>query len=152
MIRLNIVKTFLPNSPDFSVACYYEKYKQWEINNLFVLFLLGTLGWVLWLWFRKRIVRSHRIAILATVILPTLLAIATVVIGLLNREALAEETEGLTIVDICLQVGFGLVAASTLSSIGFAIKRKWEIAKGTGFDSGIGFVVLLIVFAVAHMF
>ena len=111
------------------------------------LFLLGTLAWVLWLWLGKRMVRPRRIAILATAILPTLLAIATVVFGLLNKEALAEETEGL-IVDICLQVGFGLIVAAILSSVGFAIKRKWEIAKGIGLGSGIGFVVLLIVFAV----
>ncbi len=107
---------------------------------MFVLLLLGTLAWVLWLWHGKRTVKPHKVAILATAILPTLLAIATVIFGLLNKEALATETEGL-IVDICLIVGFGLVAAATLSSIGFAIKRKWEVAKGIGFGSGIGFVV-----------
>lgn len=121
------------------------------MQYLFPLFLLGTLAWVLWLWLGKRMVRPHRVAILATAILPTLLAIATVVFGLLNKEALAEETEGL-IANICLIVDFGLVAAAILSSVGFAIKRKWEIAKGIGFGSGIGFVALLIVFAVLSGF
>ncbi len=118
----------------------------------FSIILIGIPAWVLWLWLRKRMVKPHRTALLATVIPPILLAIATIIIGLLNRETLAEETEGFTIVDIWLQVGFYLVVAAILSSIGFAIKRKWEIAKGIGFGSGIGFVVLLIVFAASHMF
>ena len=75
-------------------------------------------------------VRPHRTAILATAIPPTLLAIATVV------------------ADISLFVGFGLVAAAILSSVVFAIMRKWEIAKGTGFGSGIGLVVFIIYFVV----
>ena len=107
------------------------------------LFLLGILAWVLWLWLGKRMVRPRRAAILATAILPTLLAIAVVVFPLLDKAAV--ETEGFDIRDICLLVGFGLVAAATLSSVGFAIRRKWEIAKGIGLGSGIGLVVWLIV-------
>ena len=113
---------------------------------MFILLSLGILAWVLWLLLGKKMVTPHRVAILATAILPTLLAIATLIFGLLNKEAFAQ-AEGLTTVDICLLVGFGLVAAAILSSVGFAIKRKWEIAKGIGFGSGIGFVALLIVFA-----
>lgn len=92
-------------------------------------------------------VRPRRAAILTTAIPPTLLAIAAVVFGLLDKAP--AEAEVPTIVNICLQVGFGLVAAAILSSVVFAIRRKWEIAKGTGFGSGIGLVVLAIAVVLA---
>ena len=109
---------------------------RWDV--IFPIFLVGVLAWVLWLWLGKRMVKPRRAAILATAIPPSLLAIAAV-----GFEALVV-TEGFDIADICAQVGFGLVAAAILSSVVFAIMRKWEIAKGTGFGSGIGLVVLLI--------
>ena len=87
----------------------------------------------------------RRVAILATAIPPTPLAIASVVHFFLNLEAIrGAGGDELNIGDICLFVGVGLVAAAMLSSIVFAIRRQWEIAKGTGFGSGIGFAVLLI--------
>ncbi len=116
---------------------------------MFLIFLVGIVAWVLWLWLGKRMVRPRRAVILATAILPTLLAIAAVVFPLLDKAAV--ETEGFDIRDICLLVGFGLVAAAILSSVGFAIRRKWEIAKGIGLGSGIGFVALLIVFILADI-
>ncbi len=108
-----------------------------------IIVFIGILAWVLWLWLGKRMVRPHRTAILATAIPPTLLAIAAVIFTMLNTEAL-RKAEGYTIVDICLLVGFGLLAVAILSSVGFAINRKWEIAKGIGFGSGISLVVWLI--------
>jgi len=102
--------------------------------------------WVLWLLLGKRMVRPHRFAILATAIPPTLLAIAAVVLILLDPALV--ETEGRNIADICWLVGFYLVAAAILPSVVFAIMRKWQIAKGIGFGSGIGLVVCLIVFGV----
>lgn len=119
---------------------------------MFLIFLVGVVAWVLWLWLGKRMVRPRRAAILATAILPTLLAIAAVVFGLGNPD-FAEKVivEEYAMLDILLLVGFGLVAVATFSSVGFAIKRKWEIAKGIGFGSSIGFVVLLIVFILADI-
>jgi len=113
-----------------------------------IIIFIVILAWVLWLWLGKRMVRPHRTAILATAIPPTLLAIATVVYTLLNQEAL-RKAEGYTIADICWLVGFYLVAAAILPSVVFAIRRKWEIAKGIGFGSGIGLVVCLIEFVLA---
>ena len=111
---------------------------------IYIIFL-GILAWVLWLWLGKRMVRTRRAAILATAIPPTLLSIAAVVYVLLNQEAL-RKAEGYTIADICWLVALGLVAAAILSSVVFAIRRKWEIAKGIGFGSGIGLVVIMIAF------
>ena len=111
--------------------------------NYFII-LIGILAWVLWLWLGKRMVRPRRAAILATAIPPTLLAIASVVLILLDPALV--ETEGRNIADICWLVSFYLAAAAILPSVVFAIMRKWEIAKGIGFGSGIGLVVCLIVF------
>ncbi len=114
----------------------------WDL--IFPIFLVGVLAWVLWLWLGKRMVKPRRAAILATAIPPSLLAIAVVVLVLLDPTLV--EPEGGNIANICGQVSLGLVAATILSSVVFAIMRKWEIAKGTGFGSGIGLVVLLIAF------
>jgi len=93
-------------------------------------------------------VRPRRTAIRATAIPPTLLAIATFVLCLLNIEALRRGKDT-PIVDNFGLVVLGLVAAAILSSVVFAIMRKWEIAKGIGFGSGIGFVVLAIAVVLA---
>ena len=108
---------------------------------------LVILAWVLWLWLGKRRVKTHRIAILATAIPLALLVIAAVVLILLDPAFLEWKTEGgRNIADICALVGHYLVNAAILSSVVFAIMRKWEIAKGIGFGSGIGLVVCLIAF------
>ena len=114
--------------------------------------ILVSLAWVLWIWLGKKKVRPHRTAILATAIPPTLLAIATVVLALLNicpRFEGLPEGKGFGIADVCGVAGFFLLDAAVLSSVVFAIRRKWEIAKGTGFGSGIGLVVCIIATVVA---
>ena len=93
--------------------------------------------------------RPRWIAILATAIPPTLFAIASVVLALLNPELL--ETEGLNIVDRCGQISGGLLAIGFVSSIVFAIRRKREIAMGTAVGLGIGLVVYLIAFIVVTL-
>ena len=108
---------------------------------------LVILAWVLWLWLGKRRVKTHRIAILATAIPPTLLIIACVVLYLLDPAFLEWKTEGgRNIADILGLVARYLAEAAILPSVVFAIMRKWEIAKGIGFGSGIGVVVFVIAF------
>ena len=104
------------------------------------LIIVAILAWPIWLLLGMMEVRTSRAAILSTAIPPTLLAIAAVVFALLNKEALGE---GPTI-NIFWQVGAGLTVAAFLSSFVFAIMRKWEMAKGTGFGSSIGFFALLV--------
>jgi len=85
------------------------------------------------------------IAILITAIPPTLFAVASVVLTLLlNPELL--KTEGLNIVDNCLQVSLGLLGIAFISSIVFAIRQKGKIAVGIVLGLGIGLVVWLIAF------
>ena len=91
-------------------------------------------------------IRPSRATILATSITPILLTIAAVVYALLNQEAV--QKPGLNAADICMLVGAGLVPAAFISSVVFAFIRKWEIAKGIGFGSGIGFVIWMIGFGV----
>ena len=96
--------------------------------------------------FGRRIIKPSRVTILATSITPILLTIAAVAYSLLNQEAV--QKPGLNAADILMQVGAGLVAAAFISSVVFASIRKWEIAKGTGFGSGIGMVIWLIAFGI----
>ena len=86
-----------------------------------------VLAWVLWLLLGKRIVRTSRAAIVATAIPQALLAIAFFVLYLLilggaDRWALSD------IWGICFYVSLGIATAAFLSSVVFAIMRKWEIA------------------------
>jgi Na+(H+)/acetate symporter ActP len=62
-----------------------------------------------------------------------------------------EDGGGRNIADICGLVAFYLAAAAILPSVVFAITRKWEIAKGTGFGSFIGLALFLITFIVASV-
>jgi hypothetical protein len=91
--------------------------------------------------------RPARVAILATAIPISLLAIATIIVGVLGRETYAV-MDRLTPVDYCLQVLLGLAGVAILSSVVLAIRRKGGIARGIGIVGGIGFVVWVIIFAV----
>jgi len=91
--------------------------------------------------------RQGRIAVLATAIPIGLLAIATIILGVLGKETYAG-MQRLTPVDICLQVLLGLVGVALVSSVVLAIRRQREIARGTGIAGGIGFIVWVIIFAV----
>ncbi|MFC2044078.1 hypothetical protein ACFLT8_02615 [Chloroflexota bacterium] len=88
--------------------------------------------------------RSRRVTILATSIPPTLFAIVSIVLALLNPEL--SETEGLNIVDNCLQVSGGLLAVAIISSIVFAIRRKWEIVRGNIVGLGMGLFIWVVAF------
>ena len=107
--------------------------------------ILGVLAWVLWLWIGKRMVRTHRVAILATAIPQALLAISFVVLYLLTLGG--TEKEALQNIWVpCVIASLSLAGAAFLSSIVFAIMHKWEIAKGIGHGGGIGFVVSVVAF------
>ena len=109
---------------------------------MFPLFL-PILAWILWLWLSKKMVRTSRAAILATAIPAPVLAIASAVLGQGGRSPYYP------VAAICGQISLGLAVAAVLSSVVFAIMREWEIAKGTGFGSGISWFVYLMVFWVA---
>jgi len=82
----------------------------------------------------------NRTAILATAIPPTLFAVTSIILTLLLSPELIK-TEGLNIVDNCLQVSIGLLGIALISIIVFAVRRKRGIAKGIAAGFGIGFVV-----------
>ena len=90
-----------------------------------------------------------RIALLATVIPFALIAIAAIVVALLNPNF--AETDGFTVVDIPFYVGFGLVVAGFISAIVFANKDKREITRGIIFGNVIGIIVLVIIFIVVDV-
>lgn len=81
--------------------------------------------------------RPFWVAMLAKVIPPTLFAVASIVLTLLlNPELL--KTEGLNIVDNCLQVSIGLLVIAFISLIVLAIRRKRQIAAGIAAGCGVG--------------
>ena len=109
-----------------------------------------VLAWVIWLLLGKRSVRTSRAAILATAIPQALLVITFFVLYLLilgdaDRRALHD------IWSPCFYASLGIATAAFLSSVVFAIGREWEIAKGTGFGSGIGVVVFVPAFITAFV-
>ena len=109
-----------------------------------------VLAWVLWLWLGKRIVRTSRAALLVTTIPQALLAITIIVLYLL----ILGDADMRALHDIwapCFYASLGIATAAFLSSVLFAIGREWEIAKGTGFGSGIGLVVFVQAFFAAFM-
>ena len=54
------------------------------------------------------------------------------------------------VIEFSLIVGGSIAITAYLSSVIFAIMRKWEIAKGTGICGGIGLVVWIITFALSY--
>ena len=113
---------------------------------IFIVIVIAILAWVLWLLLGMMEVRTSRPAILSTAIPQALLAIALYTIGLLFQPLSRTE---IAIAQYCFNVGAVIAVLSILSSVIFAIMRKWEIAKGTGIG-GIGLVVWIITFPLGY--
>ena len=105
---------------------------------------VGIMAWVLRP--RKSPTKPRRVAILATVIPPLVVAIVAVISQLLHN------TAGMTwvsdISNTCFIIGISLVGAAILAVVGFAIAHKWEIAKGIGFGICLGIILSIIEFGV----
>jgi hypothetical protein len=102
--------------------------------------VIGFLAWVLRPGNKPTI--SRKLAILVTMILALVVAIASVVIQLLHNAA---GTVGVSdISNILFIVGLGLVGVYILASIGFIVARKGDIAKGIGFGICIAIVVSIV--------
>ena len=114
---------------------------------LFPLLFFPILAWVLWLLLGRMMFRTSRAAILATAIPQALLAIAIYTIGYLLQPLSRTE---IGIAQYCFNVGAVIAVLAFLSSVIFAIMRKWEIAKGTGIVGGVGLVLWIITFAVGY--
>ncbi|MDD4876146.1 MAG: hypothetical protein PHQ86_03320 [Dehalococcoidales bacterium] len=102
--------------------------------------VVGILGWILRP--RKSMTKRGKIAVLITTISQLFVAIVTVIFQLLHNAA--GRTEVSDISNICFEVGVGLVGGAILAVVGFAIRRKWEIAKGIGFGICIAIIVLIL--------
>ena len=109
-----------------------------------LIMVIGILAWVLRP--QKSSTKSRRIAILATVLPPLVVAIVAVIFQVLHN------TAGMTwvsdIANIFFIVGISLVGAAILALVGFVIARKGEIAKGLGFGICIGIIISIIEFGV----
>ena len=94
----------------------------------------------------KKPTSPRKIGILATAIPPLVVAIAAVIFQLLHNAA--GRTWVSDISNICFIVSIGLVGVAILATVGFAIARKWEIAKGMGFGICVGVLISVIELAV----
>jgi len=102
----------------------------------------GILIWVLWP--GERPTKSRRLAILATVIPPGVVAVAAVIFQLLynatGKVAISDISNTLFI------VGLGLIGVAILVLAVFAIKRKGDVVKAIGFGICIDVIVYILVF------
>ena len=105
-----------------------------------LLIIVGILAWLLRPGKSPSIPR--KVAILATVISSGVLAVAAVIFQLVHNAAgktwVAETSNTLFI------IGIGLITAGIFASAGFAIGRKSELAKGTGFGVCIAIIISVI--------
>lgn len=105
-----------------------------------LMIVVGVLAWVL----RpgKSPSKPRRVAILAIAIPPLVVAIVAVIFQVLHNTAGSTWVSGIS--NTCFIVSISLVGAAILALVGFAVARKWEIAKGMGFGICIGIIVSII--------
>ena len=109
-----------------------------------LIIVIGILAWVL----RpgKSPAKPRRVAILATAIPPLVVAIVAVIFQVLHNTSGSTGVSDIS--NTCFIVSICLVGAAILAAVGFAIARKWEIAKGIGFGICIGVLISIIEFGV----
>ncbi len=105
-----------------------------------LLILIGILAW--WLRPGKDPSGPRKIAILATSIPALAVAIAAVIFQLLHNASGPVEVSGIS--NVLFLAGLGIISASILASVVFALTRKVDIAKGTGFGACIAVIVSVI--------
>jgi hypothetical protein len=107
-----------------------------------LIIVVGVLAWVL----RpgKRPTSPFKIAILATVIPPCVVAIAAIIFQLLHN--VTGKVGVSDISNTLFIIGLGLIGAAILALAGFAVKRKGEVAKGIGFSICITVIVYAVEF------
>jgi hypothetical protein len=102
-----------------------------------LIILVGLMAWVI----RpgKSSTRSQKIAILSTLILASLVAIAAVIFQLLHNAAGTIEVSSIS--NICFIIGLALIVVYILSAIGYALVHKRDIARGLGFGACIAILI-----------
>jgi hypothetical protein len=81
--------------------------------------------------------KPRKLAILATIVPMIILVVAAVIFQLLHNAAGTVEVSEIS--NTCFIIGLGWMGAAILVSIGFALTRKGEVAKGIGFGVCIAF-------------
>jgi len=95
-----------------------------------ILIAAGILPWVLLR--RKKMTTLHRVVTLAAAIYPVVPGMLAVSFFLLTQRDIS---------DGCAWVAMCLMAVQVLTSAGFGIARKWEMAKDIGVGTGIAIIV-----------
>lgn len=102
--------------------------------------LIGFLAWRLWP--HKLATRSSRIALVATILPPAVMAVVAIVFQLINNAsgviAVAEASNAIFVAGLVF-IGLGIVIL-----IGFALFRKKEIVKSMGFGLCVSFFIIVV--------
>ena len=96
------------------------------------------------LWPREMLTKSRRLAILATIIPPGVVAVAAVIFQLLfnsTGQVMVSDVSNTLFI-----IGLGLIGVAILVLAGFAIKHKSEVAKGMGFGICMAVIVYILAF------
>ncbi|MFC1946693.1 hypothetical protein ACFLXY_02095 [Chloroflexota bacterium] len=109
--------------------------------------LIVIVGWVLWLLFRKKAVKSSRNVILYTTIPLTLFSIAILVFGLMIEVNFINHLKQFSTINLLITINFGLVFIVIIASVVLAFRRKWEMAKSLSIGGSIGAVSWFIMVA-----
>jgi len=107
-----------------------------------LIIIAGVIAWVL----RpgQKWTGPRRIAILATLIPPTVVAIAAVIFQLLNNAAGRVEVSGIS--NTLFILGLCLIGVAILVLAVFAVKRNSEVVRGMGFGICISVIVYTLEF------
>jgi len=109
--------------------------------------IIIIVGWVLWLLFRKKTVKSSRNVILYIATPLTLLSIATLIFGLMVDVIFIDWWNQFSTINLLITINFGLVFIIIIASVVLAFRRKWEMAKSLSIGGSLGTVSWLIMFA-----
>ena len=109
--------------------------------------IIIIVGWVLWLLFRKKTVKSSRKIILYITIPLVVFPIATLIISLMNEDTFIGCWKQFPTINLLININFGLVFIVIIVSVVSAFRRRWEMAKSVGIGGGIGAVSWFIMFA-----
>ncbi len=102
--------------------------------------VIGLLSWVLWP--RKGSPVPRLIAILVTSIPAFVVAVAAIVIQLLDNASGTVEVSGTS--NTLFIVGLCFIGACILAAIVFVVLRKMDVAKGVGFGICIAVAVTIV--------
>jgi hypothetical protein len=102
--------------------------------------LIGILAWILRPY--KGMNNSSKAAMFTAIVLSVVVAITAIALQLLHNSTGKVEVSEIS--NILFIIGFGLIVVYILTSIGFVIAHRGDIARGIGFGACIAVIISII--------